>query len=154
MSGPANTRFSVAVHVLTLLADRPGRAVGSDLAASSVGSNPVHIRRVMANLRRAGIVTSRAGAGGGWALHRPPTEITMADVWDAVHGDEPVMSLHPEPNPACRVGEQIGAALDDLSARATVAVRSTLAETTLAQVHAIVTDARASAADRAPQVRT
>jgi Rrf2 family protein len=135
MSGPANTRFSMTVHVLTLLADRDGTSVGSYTAAASVGTNAVHIRRIMANLRRAGIVASRSGAGGGWTLSRPAADITLAQVWDAVHSDQPVVSLHPDPNPGCRVGEHVGAILDAVSVRVSAAVRSELAGTTIADVH-------------------
>ena len=134
MSGPANTRFSLAVHVLTLLAEHDPQPVSSETAAGSAGTSPVHIRRVMSNLRNVGIVDSHAGAGGGWTLARAARRITMADVWDAVYGGENIVSLHPEPNPACAVGANIGAVLEDLSDKATEAARSELATVTLADV--------------------
>jgi Rrf2 family protein len=143
MTGPANTRFALTVHVLTLVADNDPTPVCSEMAAGSAGTNPVHVRRVMSNLRRAGIVESHAGAGGGWTLARPAKQISLADVWDAVYGDESIVTLHPEPNPACRVGEHIGAVLADLSARATQAARSELATVTLADVLARTVTVRA-----------
>lgn len=134
MSGPANTRFSLAVHVLTLLAEHDPASVSSEAAAGSAGTSPVHIRRVMSNLRNVGIVDSHSGAHGGWTLARPAKRITMSDVWDAIYGDENIVALHPEPNPACPVGANIGAVLDDLSVRATDAARAELAKVTLADV--------------------
>jgi Rrf2 family protein len=136
MSGPANTRFSVAVHVLTLLAQSAPTPVGSEVAACSAGTNAVHIRRVMANLRRAGIVASRSGAGGGWTLARPAGQISLADVWDAIYEGEQVVQLHQEPNLACPVGQHIGEVLDALSLRATAAVRTELSGVTVADVYA------------------
>ena len=59
MSRPANTQFAVAVHVLTMLAGLPRELQTSEVMAASVGSNPVHIRRVLARLRKAG--SSRRG---------------------------------------------------------------------------------------------
>ena len=136
MSGSANTRFSMAVHVLTMLANEEPLPVSSDAAAASVGTNAAHLRRIMGPLRDAGIVESRPGAGGGWTLGRPASRISMADVWDASYGDEGLVTLHPEPNPACAVGAHIGGVLEDLSDRATRAARTELARTTLEDVRA------------------
>ena len=84
MSGPANTRFAIAVHLLTLLANSGDEPVGSDVAAASIGANPVHVRRVVAYLRRADLVTSKAGVGGGIQLAYEPADISLTEVWDAV----------------------------------------------------------------------
>ena len=71
--------------------------------ASSVGSNPVHIRRVLGRLRAAGLVASRPGPHGGWLLLRSPEETTLADVWRVVNGDDPVLGVH-EADPNCPIG--------------------------------------------------
>jgi Rrf2 family protein len=134
VSGPANTRFSLAVHVLTLLAESDPTPVSSETAAGSAGTSPVHIRRVMSNVRNLGIVDSHAGAGGGWTLAHPADRITMCEVWDAVYGDESIVALHPEPNPACPVGANICTVVDELSIRATDAARAELATVTLADI--------------------
>jgi Rrf2 family protein len=41
---------------------------------------------ILADLRRAGLVDSRRGPGGGWWLARPADQITIADVVRAVDG--------------------------------------------------------------------
>ena len=51
-----NSRFSTAVHILTLLASMPGERLTSEFIAASVGTNPVVIRRQLASLREAGLV--------------------------------------------------------------------------------------------------
>jgi len=135
MSGPTNTRFSLAVHVLALMADHDPNLVCSEVAASSAGTSPVHVRKVMSHLRNAGLVESHAGSGGGWSLACEPADISLADVWDAIYGDENVVALHPEPNPACAVGRNIGAVLDEVSTRATDAARGELATVSIQDVH-------------------
>jgi len=60
----------------------------SDALAAMASTNPVVIRRTMAGLREAGLVTSAKGHGGGWALARPLAEITMLDVHRALGGPE------------------------------------------------------------------
>jgi Rrf2 family protein len=102
-----NSHFTVATHILTLLANHAGTALTSDFIAGSVNTNPVFIRRVLAMLRRARLVTSQPGPGGGWVLLRLPGDITLRDVYRAVE-ERPLFAMHSsEPNPACEVGGNI-----------------------------------------------
>jgi len=127
---PTNTQFAVAVHVLTLLAGAPEQVLSSELLAGSVGANPVHVRRVLGALRRAGRVASRPGAHGGWQLERAADQITLGDVWRAVQGDDPLLGLHGAA-PQCTVGQRIQLALSDVERRAARAVEQELARTTI-----------------------
>src|SRR5947207_8183204 len=110
----ANSRMTVAVHALAwmALAQRQGHAVlTSDQVAASVNTNPVIIRRCLGDLRRAGLVHVRHGAGAGWSLTKVPEEITLLEVYDAV-GQEPLFAMHRgEPNLECPVGRGIRPAL-------------------------------------------
>ena len=147
MARPTSTQFAVAVHVLTYLAGvaaetRPqsptaeqDRAVSSEELALSANANPVHVRRVLGPLREVGLVLSRPGPRGGWALGRPAADITTGEVWDLVQGHEPVLGLH-GPNPACPVGRSIQQSLTDLNARAREAVRAELERVTVADLAA------------------
>jgi len=67
-----NSRFSIAAHILTLLASTPGKRMTSEWIAGSVGTHAVVIRRQLALLRRAGLVDSKGSTGGGWMLLRAP----------------------------------------------------------------------------------
>jgi Rrf2 family protein len=135
MTRPANTQFAVAVHVLTMLAGLPRELQTSEVMAASVGSNPVHIRRVLGRLREAGFVTSRPGRRGGWQLLRTPEETTLADVWRVINGDDPVLGVH-EATPECDVSRRIHSNLEDIDRRALAAVEAELAATTLADLAA------------------
>jgi FeS assembly SUF system regulator len=44
------------------------------------------VAKLMKSLSRAGLVVSRRGAAGGYALGRPASDITIADVIQAVEG--------------------------------------------------------------------
>jgi len=134
-----SSRFSVAVHVLTLLADNPaGELLTSDRLAGSVNTNPVVIRRILGQLKKAGLVEVRAAAGGTY-LRRDPATLTLLDVYRAVDVVEGALfSVHEHPNPHCAVGRHIQAALDRTLARAQAALERELAATTLAQVVADV----------------
>lgn len=133
MARPTNTQFALGVHLLTLLGGSPGAALSSDILADSAGSNPVHVRRVLAHLRQAALVRSRPGPRGGWQLAAEPEAITLAEVWRAVQGDDHLLGLH-GPNPNCPVGQRIQAELVALDRRAAAAVEAELAQTTVAEL--------------------
>jgi DNA-binding IscR family transcriptional regulator len=78
MSG--NSRFPVAVHVLTALAYRDGESLSSTRLAESVRTNPVVIRRLLIRLGKAGLVEAQVGKSGGVRLARRPESITLLHV--------------------------------------------------------------------------
>jgi DNA-binding IscR family transcriptional regulator len=133
----ANSRLTIAVHALTwmALAEEQGRAsLTSDQVAASINTHPVVVRRSLGDLRRAGLVQVRHGAGAGWNLSRPAAEITMLDVYDAVERD-PLFALHHGvPNLDCPVGSGIRPALAPIYDGVSRAVRRELAATTIAAV--------------------
>ncbi len=125
----------MAVHVLTLLATTPtGELLTSDRLAGSVNTNPVVIRRILGQLKKAGLVEVRA-AVGGTHLRRAAADITLLDVYRAVEvvaGN--LFSFHEHPNPKCPVGRNIQAALDETLHRAQAALEQQLAAVSVAQV--------------------
>ncbi|HET7230139.1 MAG TPA: Rrf2 family transcriptional regulator [Longimicrobium sp.] len=130
----ASSRFAVAVHILTLLAQSGGEPVTSEYIAGSVNTNPSLIRRMLSQLQRAGLTTSQLGTGGGALLARPASEITLLDVYRAVDEGE-LFAMHREqPNPACPVGRNIQAELHGRFDSATRAMELELARTTIAQM--------------------
>jgi len=133
MARPTNTQFALAVHVLTLLGIDLGTHHSSEFLASSAGASAVHTRRVLGRLRRAGLVRSRPGPSGGWLINGDVCTTTLADVWRAVNGDDPVLGLH-SANPNCADGRRIHAALVDLDRRAADALVAELEHTTLADL--------------------
>jgi Rrf2 family protein len=133
-----NSRFAVAVHLLTLLAvgskQRPGAPLTSECAGGSVNTNPVVIRRILGSLRKAGMVSSQPGPNGGWFLRREPAAITLHDVYAAVE-EENLFSLHHrQPNAACPIGGHIQEALHAFFAEAEAAMAEKLGQKTIADV--------------------
>ena len=103
-------QFPVAAHALAYLAhkgaDAPERAVSSTLLAASMPTNPVVVRRVTAQLARAGLIATRAGASGGAWLLRPADKITLDEVLRAVDGCAHLGKPPPGAR-GCPVGERI-----------------------------------------------
>jgi Rrf2 family protein len=128
-----NTQFAVGVHMLTLLADRGPELLSSEEMAGSADANPVYVRRVLGRLRKAGMVSSRPGVGGGWMLERDPADITLGDVWRAIQTDDQLLGLH-QVNPRCDAGQAIQRQLAAVDRRASAAVQSELDQITVAQM--------------------
>lgn len=103
-------QFPVAAHALAYMAhknaDAPERAVSSALLAASMPTNPVVVRRVTAQLARAGLIATRPGAGGGAWLLRKASEITLDQVLRAVDGCAHLGKPPPGAR-GCPVGEKI-----------------------------------------------
>jgi len=76
--------FRVSVQVLVLLAAKD-EACSSAHLAEGLDAHAVFLRRVLAQLARANLVAAREGRDGGYRLARPADEITLADVFCAIH---------------------------------------------------------------------
>lgn len=78
-----DTRISDVLHVL-LHMEKVDTPLTSEILARSMGTNPAVFRRTMAGLRKAGLVHSSKGHGGGWRLAFPLHEISLFSVYEAL----------------------------------------------------------------------
>ncbi len=109
----ANSRFAVATHILVGLGYLPehspdhlvekGGWVSSDMLAESVNTNPVVVRRLLGDLKKAGLIVTQQGKSGGIRLAKPSGQITLLEIFLAV-GEKSVFAFNPNPpNPKCPV---------------------------------------------------
>jgi Rrf2 family protein len=148
----ANCQFAFAVHTLAVLAHRGAAAVNSGALARSVNTNAVVIRRLLSDLRAAGLIVTQRGAAGGARLSRPLGEISLDQIYQAV-GDGRGFAHHPHPpNPRCPVGCRIETVLGEVFSSAQAALERALAERTLADVLDTMNEA-APVAKKSPRVR-
>jgi len=127
-----NGRFSISLHILTLLEMLSDELLTSDYIAGSININPVLVRKEISNLKKHGLVESKEGKTGGYALAKPARQIKLSDVYQAVRQTPLLGAAKNSPNPACRVGKQINKHLDVLYAEAEDEVVKKLGKTTLA----------------------
>ncbi len=81
------SRFAVQALIDLALRERSG-PVALALIAGRQGVSLSYLEQLFSRLRRAGLVDSTRGPGGGYTLGRRPPEISVADVVAAVE-DEP-----------------------------------------------------------------
>ncbi|MFD1179124.1 Rrf2 family transcriptional regulator [Paenibacillus puldeungensis] len=129
-----SSRFSIAVHTLSLIAINPNDCTG-DFIASSVNTNPVVIRRIMGMLKKAGFIDVRPGVGGA-SLLKEPEHITLLDIYRAVDVAEEhqLFRIHEKPNIECLVGRNIEQVLQTELRDAQSVMEHRLSQTTLAQL--------------------
>lgn len=109
-----SSRFTIAVHILVCIETfKNDHKVTSDFLASSVNVNPVVIRRLLQQLKKAELITVKRGSGGA-DIEKPLEEITLLDVYNAVECVEKgeLFHFHENPNQLCPVGKNIHALLD------------------------------------------
>jgi Rrf2 family protein len=129
----ASGRFATAVHALSLLACSTGW-VSSDLIARSIGTTAAHVRRILADLSMAGLVTAHQGRGGGYRLACSAASISLADVSRALEGEGVLTRSACDPSGRCFIGAGMRQAFDEVAGRAQDAVLSTLEQETVADV--------------------
>jgi len=134
----ANSQFSMAVHVLSMLARAKDENFKSDYLAKSVNTNAVVVRRLLGQLNQAKLVVSQTGANGGTRLARCPREINLWEIYKAVNLGE-VFALHAkEPNKDCPVGKNIEAVLCCLQKDIDKGIQEKLSRYTLQSVFEMV----------------
>lgn len=128
-------RLTLTLHLLLHMAHQPELAMTSQEMASCAQTNPVVVRRALAGLREAGIVSSGKGHGGGWRLSRPPAEINLEEIQRAV-GMRIVALATPDERSECLVEQAVKRALDAAVAEAVRVLDRRLAAITLADLAA------------------
>jgi Rrf2 family transcriptional regulator, cysteine metabolism repressor len=88
-----STKAEYGVRVMVELARRAGESTDGGGAvvplaeiAEHDGMPLAHLEHLVARLRKAGLIDSKRGSRGGYMLARPATEITMAEVVEALEG--------------------------------------------------------------------
>lgn len=140
-----SSRFTIAVHILSLLATCKGQHMTSEYIAGSVNTNPVIIRQLIGLLKKAGLTNVRRGAGGAYLL-KEPGDITLFDVYLAVEaiGEGALFNSHEHPNPACPVGANIHRVLLVILRRAQHAMEDILKGVTIQELSELMMEKDAS----------
>ncbi len=128
-----STKLSVAVHILSLLDIEADNHLTSTQIAGSVNTNPVVIRRIMGQLKKANLIESYVGKKSN-KLSRLPADITLLDVYLAVHEDELPFGIHQNTEIKCVVGSQIQDVLEDTYQQIQNEMMDSLQKVTLADI--------------------
>lgn len=131
-----SSRFTIAMHILTYIATAPAEEkVTSEILADSVQVNPVIIRNILSQLKKAGLIAVKRGQGGA-SIIKDYEQLSLFDVYQAVDSikDGTLFGFHADPNPNCPVGRNIHHILDDKLLRIQQAMENELKTITLAEI--------------------
>jgi Rrf2 family protein len=90
-----SARTEYAIRAMLMLAEAAAEDAGPvsvDVLATRQQLPRKFLEAIVSELRRGGLVASTRGARGGYTLTRPPSEITLGDVFRAVDG--PLAEVH------------------------------------------------------------
>lgn len=110
-----SNRFTIAIHTLLVIEYfKDQYKTTSEFIAKSVQVNPVIIRGILGQLKKANLIITTPGSGGQ-RLARDPKDITLYDIFYAVEAldDDILFGFHENPNPLCPVGGNIHKLLDN-----------------------------------------
>lgn len=91
-----NNRFSVGVHIMTVLGDHYREPVTSSDLTASVRAHESQVRTVLSKLVKAGLAVTSRGRNGFSSLSRSASKISLLEIFKAV-GAPPVFSIHEYP---------------------------------------------------------
>ncbi|KKB86320.1 hypothetical protein VW29_02950 [Devosia limi DSM 17137] len=131
-----SSRLSIALHALVHLAAQPDAAQTSTTLSVCLMTNPVVVRRVMGELREAGLVASTKGHNGGWRLLRPVAEITLFDVYAAL-GESLLLRTESDPgDQTCMIVRSVDQLMGDFLTDAEALLAARLKRVSLAEIAA------------------
>lgn len=131
-----SSRFTIAIHIFACMeAFGEDYKITSDFLASSINVNPVIIRKILSQLKNAGLIEVARGTGGTRAA-RPIDQITFYDVYLAVDllEEGELFHFHENPSPDCPVGRNIHMVLDDKLIRIQEAMENEMKKYTIADI--------------------
>ena len=129
-----DTKFSVALHILTMISESKD-TLSSQALATSVGTNASYIRKVIALLKNAGLIQSHQGKMG-YQLSKSPKDITLLNIYFATQEISHIslFPVHQNSIPDCPIGKHIQGAVSPLFASAEAQLEKELAQQTLENV--------------------
>ena len=132
-----SSRFTIALHIFACVDTfKDDYKVTSDFLAASINTNPVIVRKILSQLKNAGLINVARGTGG-ITFTRPPADITFLDVYEAIepveNGD--LFHFHDTPNPECPVGRNIHGLLDGKLLAIQSAMETEMKKYTIADIH-------------------
>ena len=131
-----SSRFTIAVHIFACINTFENDfKITSDFLASSVNVNSVIIRKILSQLKSAGLVTVQRGSGGA-TIAKKLDDISFLDIYRAVDCVEKgeLFHFHENPNINCPVGRNIHNVLDSKLEQVQSALENELKKITLADV--------------------
>lgn len=126
--------FTIAVHALVYL-NHKGCSIASGELAKNICTNAACIRKVLAKLKKAGLVATKEGIDGGYLFTGNPDEVTLADVSAALDQQFVSPGWHSgDADMPCLIASGMAGIMDSVYARLDECCRQSLNTVTIASI--------------------
>lgn len=106
-------QLSDATHILAFIEIFQGTdLLASESIAASVETNAANVRKIMAQLKKSGLIITQTGKPKP-RLAKAPQDISLLDIYRSIEGNTDLIQVDPKTNPACIVGGNIQAVLGE-----------------------------------------
>ncbi|MCF6160281.1 MAG: Rrf2 family transcriptional regulator [Furfurilactobacillus sp.] len=126
-------RLSDGVHILAYISIAPTASLSSTSIAASIEANPSVVRKLMVDLKNAGLLTTKNGSAEP-RLARSADDITLLDVYRAVEASQNILHVDPRTNMQCPVGANIQETLNGVYDRVQQAAEQEMQAITLTEI--------------------
>ena len=128
------SEFAIGVHALVYL-NHKNETLSSELLAENICTNPARIRKVMAKLKKAGLLETREGNSGGYELHGDAAAIRLSDLAQALQ--QPLTKSGWRSgtlNTYCMIATGMGTVVDTLEASLNEVCMQSLSQITIEDI--------------------
>ena len=128
------SEFNIAVHALVYLHHNGGMCSSEGLA-ESICTNPARIRKIMAKLKKSGIVDTKEGIEGGYHYVDNPCELSLSKVAEALSFEFVSNSWKSgNKSDSCIIASEMGGVMDKLYSNLNDACYEKLKDITVCRV--------------------
>lgn len=108
------SEFAIAVHALVYL-NHMDETLSSDALADNVCTNPARIRKVMAKLKKVGLIETKEGLNGGYHMARAAKDISLGEICRALESEPVTVSWSSgDADKACQVASGMAGVMDEI----------------------------------------
>ncbi|MCQ4636926.1 Rrf2 family transcriptional regulator [Anaerovorax odorimutans] len=108
------SEFAIAVHTLVFL-NHKGDCQSSEKIAENVCTNPARVRKILVKLRKAGLVRTKEGNGGGYYFQGEAENATLAQICEAVEEVPITVSKKTgDPDMNCQIASGMAGIMDEI----------------------------------------
>lgn len=132
-----DNRLSDVLHILLHMANADG-PLTSETLAKMMNTNPVVVRRILAGLRKDGLVHSEKGHGGGWAISCDLHTVTLHDIYNALGAPALFAVGNRTDTPGCLVESAVNTVLNDALHDAEALLLARFRDVTLAALNTLI----------------
>ena len=128
------SEFAIAVHALVFL-NHKQESQSSEEIAENVCTHSARIRKVLAKLHKAGLVSTKEGLRGGYHFAKPAEAVNLEMICQAV-GDRPVEVKWStgDMDKECQIASGMAGIMDDIYGRMNQACYRSLEDITIATI--------------------